>query len=494
MILKQLYVKNFGKLNECVITLQDGLNLITGSNESGKSTLYTFIKSMLYGIRRMRGRAAQSDTYSRYEPWGNPSYYAGVLHFESGGKLFRLSRNFHKSNPKAELICETDGEKLSVEHGDLKMLLGNVSESVFENTLSIGQLKSITDENLLTALRNYMVNYQTGNSGDMNVELAISQLKKTKKELENQIKEEQQELQIKLREKRIQYSYLEKERMGIQERIEAAREFLPGNGEKNHDRRRLNVYLIFGIALIALITAVVLFKESLIPALLALFLGAGSLLYVKSKLSKEKQDRIALEERVSRERWNCEQLEEMFQEKTQELHNLYQELLEMQEKLNEPNVLQEDIAAVNLAINTIDDLSKKKGNIGVLLQKRASQILYELTDGKYIGIHLSEDLKINIDTKEAYVSPEQLSRGTMEQIYFAFRMAAEEVLCQEEKLPVILDDVFVMYDEKRLAKTLQWLSGCGHQVLLFSCHTREAAIMDQLKIPYHKICMEDLRC
>lgn len=54
----------------------------------------------------------------------NPNYYSGILKFKSGEKHFRIERNFDKYSKKAELICEEDGEVLSVEDGDLQMLLG----------------------------------------------------------------------------------------------------------------------------------------------------------------------------------------------------------------------------------------------------------------------------------------------------------------------------------------------------------------------------------
>mgnify|MGYP000081444582 CR=1 FL=1 len=41
---------------------------------------------------------------------------------ESGGKRFRLTRNFGRQNANAKLVCLTDGEVLSVEDGDLSML------------------------------------------------------------------------------------------------------------------------------------------------------------------------------------------------------------------------------------------------------------------------------------------------------------------------------------------------------------------------------------
>lgn len=83
-----------------------------------------------FGIERGRGRAAQNDTFSIYEPWENPNYYSGILKFKSGEKHFRIERNFDKYSKKAELICEEDGEVLSVEDGDLQMLLGRWTQNV----------------------------------------------------------------------------------------------------------------------------------------------------------------------------------------------------------------------------------------------------------------------------------------------------------------------------------------------------------------------------
>ena len=44
------------------------------------------------------------------------------------------------------------------------------------------------------------------------------------------------------------------------------------------------------------------------------------------------------------------------------------------------------------------------------------------------------------------VTPEALSRGTLEQFYLALRLAAGRVVTREEAMPVFLDDAFVMYD------------------------------------------------
>ena len=119
MEIQELELKNFGKFKEEKIQLQDGIQLFYGENEAGKSTIHTFIKSMLFGMERGRGRASVNDTFSRYEPWENPGYYAGAMTFVCGSKRFRLERHFDKYKKGAKLICLDDGEELSVEDGDL---------------------------------------------------------------------------------------------------------------------------------------------------------------------------------------------------------------------------------------------------------------------------------------------------------------------------------------------------------------------------------------
>ena len=76
-----LLLRNFGKFQNQKLRFESGINIIFGENESGKSTIHTFIKGMLFGIGRGRGRASVYDTYSIYEPWENPGYYSGILRF-----------------------------------------------------------------------------------------------------------------------------------------------------------------------------------------------------------------------------------------------------------------------------------------------------------------------------------------------------------------------------------------------------------------------------
>ena len=65
MILKEIHIENFGKLKKADFHFGPRINLIYGENEAGKSTLHAFLKGMLFGLERGRGRASRSDEYTR---------------------------------------------------------------------------------------------------------------------------------------------------------------------------------------------------------------------------------------------------------------------------------------------------------------------------------------------------------------------------------------------------------------------------------------------
>lgn len=502
MKIRQITVKNFGCLRQKEISLEDGLNIIYGTNESGKTTLHTFIRSMFFGMRRLRGRAARTDSYSRYEPWEGGGYYGGSIRFICGERQFRLDRGFQKERAGAALICETDGEQLSIGDGDLKMLLGGISESIYDNTVSIGQLRAGTGQELAMELKNYMANCQDSGDGELNLEKTYSLLKKEKKELSEQLAQKQQEHKRQGERLKEQIIYQEEELKKLEENLRQNQESLD---RKKEGRAQVSLtggvssFWNIGMLLVAFGAGIsIAFLEGWMRAV-PLLLGVAAeavLLYFRTRKMKtlrrmrrrEHQQKDSHMREVERLTFMQEHLSEEIREKRTQLENLRGEQEEYMEEVPDYDGLPGKLEALELAVNTIDRISgEMQGRIGSSLRRRTSRIFQEITGGKYRQVLLDEDLKISVDTGERLIPLEQLSRGTMEQLYFALRMAASEVLCREEPMPLLLDDVFVMYDEKRLAQTLKWLAGCGKQVLLCTCHTREAELLRQLQIPCHEI-------
>ena len=124
--------------------------------------------------------------------------------------------------------------------------------------------------------------------------------------------------------------------------------------------------------------------------------------------------------------------------------------------------------------------------VGRKLQIRTSQILSEITDGEYQDVQMDAASHMTVTTGNGVEALECLSRGTLELIYFAMRMAAGELLCQEESLPVILDDIFGMYEEEDLEAVLEWMYKEKKQVIISTCSKREMELLDREGIPYGK--------
>lgn len=513
MKLLKLKIRNFGKLNDREIELSDGINLIYGENGSGKSTIHTFIKSMLFGLERGRGRASVNDTFSRYEPWENPSFYSGSLQFEVGGKTFRLDRNFDKNHKKATLFCENDGEELSVEDGDLEMLLGDLSESVYENTVSIGQLKAEPGQSLATALSNYATNFYASGDGELDFEGALDKLKDRKRDIEKNIKEEFRKNQEKREKLEQEASFIWREVHKLQGNYENLKEQIAYRKEHQKEEDdsenvsaleelRSGKWRIHPLE-IAVFVAVVAGAGILINRpwnyLVAIVLTLCGVVYTWNRMKvgkkQEKTEPEKLleeitpeEEKIPLERliWEAGREAEELREKETQYNNLREQLEEMHEMGEEFWELEKQREAVDLAIRKLNDLAADfQKRLRERMNKLASEVLSELTDGVYTQIVVEEQLKMSLLSEGRKIPIEQLSQGTVEQMYFALRVSAAQIL-NEENNPLILDDTFVCYDDKRLESTLHWLGKSKQQILLFTCQKREEEILKREGITYHK--------
>ena len=82
----------FGKLRDYHLAPEDGVTLIYGPNEEGKTTLMAFIKMMFYGTAGKK-QAEAKNPRKRYLPWGGGAM-AGSITFEQAGRRYRIDREF----------------------------------------------------------------------------------------------------------------------------------------------------------------------------------------------------------------------------------------------------------------------------------------------------------------------------------------------------------------------------------------------------------------
>ena len=95
-------------------------------------------------------------------------------------------------------------------------------------------------------------------------------------------------------------------------------------------------------------------------------------------------------------------------------------------------------------------------------------------------------MQVSINYEGKFIPLQQVSTGTMDQIYLAVRLATMDVIRgDKEMLPLLFDDCFAMYDNDRLISSLRYIHDTfDTQTLLFTCHTREAGLLAHNQIPF----------
>ena len=166
-------------------------------------------------------------------------------------------------------------------------------------------------------------------------------------------------------------------------------------------------------------------------------------------------------------------------------------LSEITEKIEKLQEEKEELLNYNKAFDIAKELLIKsydelKDNIGPMFNDRLSYIASKITENKYndISINRSNEIKVRNESGEL-VDLELLSTGTIEQINLALRIAMLETV-SKEKLPLILDEAFAFYDDKRLENVLYFLleEYKERQVIIFTCSQREIDILQDKDVNY----------
>ncbi|MBR6800750.1 MAG: AAA family ATPase [Eubacteriaceae bacterium] len=190
MIIKELHLIAFGKFHNKVITFENGLNLVSGQNEAGKSTVHKFIEGMFFGFFKPYSKnKIYTPDYEKYLPWVGDEY-KGAIVYEQSGRLYRLERNFMRGHEWVKLYDHKTGEDLTWTldfDATAKMpkanLHLNISSVMFRNTASIAQMGNPTGEELTREIGDMFVNATGTYSAGISLNKALEILKKNKDEL-----------------------------------------------------------------------------------------------------------------------------------------------------------------------------------------------------------------------------------------------------------------------------------------------------------------------
>ncbi len=142
--------------------------------------------------------------------------------------------------------------------------------------------------------------------------------------------------------------------------------------------------------------------------------------------------------------------------------------------------LQEEYNALRLAMDTLTGVNSVLQNrFSPQLSRRTAEIFHELTEGRYTAAALDRSFHLTARPAGDPIDRDiqLLSAGAADQLYLSARLAiCELVLPPEKSIPIILDDALTNFDNERCAAALRWLkqAAAHRQILLFTCHSREA--------------------
>ena len=98
MKINKIKINGFGKISQKEIELDDNINIISGNNEAGKSSLLKFISCMFYGASKNKNGKEISD-FDKYKPWHTEEFSWKIQYTLDDGKQYEVYRDFKKKNP-----------------------------------------------------------------------------------------------------------------------------------------------------------------------------------------------------------------------------------------------------------------------------------------------------------------------------------------------------------------------------------------------------------
>lgn len=185
MKILDITIHGFGKFHDETMSFTDGMNVIYGKNEAGKSTIHTFIRSMFFGMDKAPTHIRNN--YNRYEPWNDQGSYEGKMRVEFNNVVYRIERSFKDDADTYTIINETKNTVVENPQELMFKMLFGMSESSYINTISIGQLKSASEAGMADELGRYIANLNTSGNISISTKKAIDYLNDLKSNYEAQL-------------------------------------------------------------------------------------------------------------------------------------------------------------------------------------------------------------------------------------------------------------------------------------------------------------------
>ncbi len=502
MQINRIEIISFGKLKNKTISLDNGINIICGENESGKSTVISFIYAMFYGFGESRGKSLS--LREKYTPWDGGVCEGKLSLTTDDGEditIYRKAGSVKKYDTLMVYDTHT-AQELSVSPGEL---IG-IGSDTFLKTLCVKQLACVTDggnEEILGKLSNIAstadenINYEKARKilensrreiapkrGDGG---ALAEIKKRISEAEHK-KAMQSSINSQLANAQSLLKDTKAELKGLYDRFEkissqdaSLTTFDKGKkASEDKTKKKIAVSLCFS----ALLSMALSFVLSLggIKYPFAIWLVSFIILFIMLLGKKNTYSQTAVQNEESEAQLHTlKALQKEILEKEKTVLNIESEIRSLEQSIGEKPksdlselykekaMLEKKLNSLTLASTALDNAAQRmKNNFTPSINKNASKYFEILSGEKYKGVFCGEDFSLKVDA-DIPRSSEYFSGGCVDQMYLSLRLALTDMLFKDKTIFMLLDQPFLQYDEKRKKNAMTLLESLGgtRQIILF---------------------------
>ncbi len=186
---------------------------------------------------------------------------------------------------------------------------------------------------------------------------------------------------------------------------------------------------------------------------------------------------------LARKRMALEVSREEMQTDPENVFSLEEELSEVEQNLEFWNRRARVLKLASEGL--VEARARVLASAGVVLEEKVGPLISRITSGRYSRVKISEEknkfeLKVFSEEKDDWVSDQELSLATREQVYLAGRLALVDLITGGRKPVIILDDPFAHFDDDRLNASLGLLKELSRefQMILFSPTNRYSDAAD----------------
>ncbi len=512
MFIKRIDINGFGKLSDEKIDFINGINIVYGPNESGKSTLQGFIFNMLFGMSRNKGKAAKTDDFARYTPKINSGIYKGSMTFEANGREYKLIRDFNSQGRADMLISSDDRKQMELTQGSIAQIIEGLNKEAYENTSLVAQEHKLNNDYIKDSMQDMYIRLASKGGETKEISKALKELESRRKDLESESRRMQKKTDERLDRLSEKMSMITAEISEKEQQLKALR--LNGKPkeryESEYDESLENgdefddEYIGPGVLtqIIIILAAALMFVASytfenarlylILAGLSCLFVFAGTVFYkshkkkkIRNKDANSKAQHTNTEDIIA---IKAGYIKDSIEEKKSQLEEFKKEYVTEAKSRAEANGNTEKIEALKLAESRIRDIAGR-------LNIKYEQKFKDKVEYNYLYLSGQDDAKLLFDeNNEISVLKDnksigywQCSKGTQDLLQLSVRLAAADFIINGENLPILLDDAFVNFDEDRLKRALMLLANKKEQVIIFTCHRREEKLLDELFVNYRNI-------